>query len=188
MQAEFFINLGIDGGEKGIREYKTNKFPNNTIIPLYNVKLSHKETKVQNEVISKAIKSATEYTPIEKYNNIHFKRDDLYKPYSGEFSELGGSKLRQMQMLLQSFMKEGKFAYNGIITYSQTTSIQTLIVAKIAQEYGIKCTIGIGVKSEKLQQSILNNKLLTISQSLGADIVSLSNIGYNSALKHKAIN
>jgi 1-aminocyclopropane-1-carboxylate deaminase/D-cysteine desulfhydrase-like pyridoxal-dependent ACC family enzyme/Fe-S-cluster containining protein len=177
------INLGIDSGDIGIREYKLNKFPIYQLIDTYNIQISFNKKKGNNLMNSKFKK--TELTPIEYVNNMYFKREDYYKPFE-DLKDLGGSKVRQLQMFIESKINDNKFPYKGIMTYSQVTSIQSLIVAKIAHDFGIPCVIGIGVKNDKLTKSIEDNNVLNLSKEFDAEIISLSGIGYNNVLESVA--
>ncbi len=119
-------------------------------------------------------------TPIEEYNGILFKRDDLYLPYSGIVEKLGGGKVRQMQKLMISMnrIKDVK----GLITTSSVHSPQSVIVAQVCKDQNIPCIICVGGNRNKLDSSIQKHQSLNVASQLGADIRIVSRLGYDSAL------
>jgi 1-aminocyclopropane-1-carboxylate deaminase/D-cysteine desulfhydrase-like pyridoxal-dependent ACC family enzyme len=183
-----YVNFGESEVDSDLHKNKISKYNS-----AYTYKSSYvKLRKIENNKNKQSMKTEdinvvkvmdiNELTPIEIYNNVYFKRDDLYKPFNGEFSELGGSKIRQLQFLID-YIKNTQSNVSGIMTYNQVTSIQSLVVAKIANEHNLDCTIGIGVKSDKLENTIEKYKPLKLAQKLGASIISAGNIGYNSSLQ-----
>ncbi len=50
-------------------------------------------------------------TPIEKYNNIYFKRDDKFAPYG----DVNGGKMRQTIALFEKYKDKIKNEHNNIV-------------------------------------------------------------------------
>ena len=81
-------------------------------------------------------------TPVEEYNGIFFKRDDLYAPYGENF--VTGGKIRQCRDLIKTNLDYIKEECGGTIsTASSIHSPQAVIVSKVAEEFGLKsiCTL-----------------------------------------------
>lgn len=119
-----------------------------------------------------------ELTPVEEYNNILFKRDDKFEPWSD--LPLNGGKVRQAISLIENNLDNIKLRNNTIISATSVHSPQGVILAKVAKEYGLNCVLAIGgVKN------ISNNPLMLKAQELGAKIEIVSSFGYNSVLFDK---
>lgn len=59
------------------------------------------------------IKNKNDLTPIEEYNGIYFKRDDLFMPYDD--MPISGGKVRQMISLVENRLVEIKNYYNNTV-------------------------------------------------------------------------
>lgn len=129
------------------------------------------------------IKDKSELTPIEEHDRMLFKRDDLYQPY--EDMELGGGKVRQMQFLMDSLMKDKK-QYSGLLTHCSLSSPQSLIVAKESKMHGFNSLL---IAGGKTNEKMLKMKYLPIrlASQLGMNISIVSHLGYPSVLMSKAI-
>ena len=76
-------------------------------------------------------------TPVEEYNGIFFKRDDLYAPYGEDF--VTGGKIRQCRDLIKTNLDYINEECGGTIsTASSIHSPQAVIVSKVAEEFGLK--------------------------------------------------
>lgn len=114
-----------------------------------------------------------ELTPIEKRGDFLFKRDDLYIPF--DFSPVNGSKLRQCLLLMKSHL--GKV--NGVITGTSIKSPQAPIVASVAKNLNLHCTILYGgTTKDKLKE----NRYANICKAMGANIEIASKFGYTTVL------
>jgi 1-aminocyclopropane-1-carboxylate deaminase/D-cysteine desulfhydrase-like pyridoxal-dependent ACC family enzyme len=120
-----------------------------------------------------------ELTPVEEYNNILFKRDDLYAPYGKDF--VTGGKIRQCRDLVITNLKHIKEECNNTIaTASSIHSPQAVIVSKIAEEFKLKSIIGIGNTTVKKAMKI---KPMRLCAELGSEIIILSKSqGFNNVL------
>ena len=82
-------------------------------------------------------------TPVVPINGIFYKRDDLYAPYGDNF--VSGGKVRQCRDLIMSNMKHiQENCDNTIATAASIASPQSVIVSRVAQEFGMKSIIGFG--------------------------------------------
>lgn len=103
-----------------------------------------------------------ELTPVEEYNGILFKRDDLYTPF--EDIPLSGGKVRQAICLLANNYNYIKEECEGHI-YSATgvKSPQGIVVTRTAKEFGFSSLVFIGnsgpkgIRSNNLMMNILTN-------------------------------
>lgn len=119
-------------------------------------------------------------TPVEKYNSIWFKREDLYNP----FPSLGitGSKIRQCLALIKENKKKIIDDFDSCIaTAASVHSPQSVIVAQIAKKYKFQCIIGYG-GSLSVQEAIQRHRTLNTCHKLGAQIVNLSKLAYSAVL------
>ena len=115
-------------------------------------------------------------SPIQTYNNILYKRDDLYKPYDIPIS---GGKIRQCENLLQPLVDEIRTKYNNTVAICGSVhSTQSVIVSHIANSLGMESIIGIGGKVD-----FNNHPMLKFChEKYGTEIKILSGISYNSTL------
>ena len=125
----------------------------------------------------------TELTPVEEHQGIFFKRDDLYAPYGEDF--ITGGKIRQCRDLIKTNLE---YIINEcgstISTAASIQSPQSPIVARVAQEFGLKSIIGFGnttIEGALKQKSIswcrdLNAELVVLSESQGFNNVLYSNL------------
>lgn len=117
-------------------------------------------------------------TPVEYVEGIYVKREDLFKPYP--FSNANGSKLRQCALLIE---KNIDIARNGIITGTSVVSPQSVILASVAKDMNVPCTILYGGTNE---ENLKKKKYPMMAKALGANIVIGSKIGYTSVLEARA--
>ena len=59
------------------------------------------------------ITNKNDLTPIEEYNGVYFKRDDLFMPF--EDMPISGGKVRQMISLVEDRLVEIKDHYNNTV-------------------------------------------------------------------------
>lgn len=72
----------------------------------------------------------TEYTPVENHRGVLIKRDDLFT-----FAGVRGGKVRTCLALVTKAQARGA---PGVVTASARTSPQTVIVARIARQLGLR--------------------------------------------------
>ena len=128
------------------------------------------------------ISGFNEFTPIEEYNGIFYKREDKFMPFKD--SLINGGKVRQALAIITKHLEKIKTDYDSTIkTATSIYSPQGLILAKIAKEYNLKCILGVGATKD-WSKSILMKK----ANELGAEIRILSGIGYNTVLFNRLKN
>lgn len=118
-------------------------------------------------------------TPIEEYNGIFYKRDDLYAPYGEDF--VTGGKIRQCRDLIKTNLDHIKEECDSTIsTASSIHSPQAVIVSKVAEEFGLKSIIGFG---NTTVEKALKKKPMKMCADLGSEMVVLSESqGFNNVL------
>ena len=129
------------------------------------------------------IKNHKDLTPVEIYNGIYYKRDDLFMPYDD--IPINGGKVRQCIALVENNLEHiRKDCNNTIATASSIESPQGIIIARVAKEYGLKSilAIGGGTEADKL---IAKHKLVRACRDVGCEIRAVNKLGYNSVLYSK---
>ena len=116
----------------------------------------------------------TELSPVEKRGGLWFKRDDLFAPF-GE-GGVNGSKLRQLIWLVGKAQEQG---YKGIIAGAVAGSPQHVMMARVANYFGMKCAVLSGVKNPQ------KSPMLALAVKYGAEYVPYQ-CGYAAALQSKA--
>jgi len=127
-------------------------------------------------------------TPVEEYDGIYFKRDDLFKPF-GRFrschklyNQINGGKVRQCLTLLLSNRKQIISSFNRTVaTATSVSSPQGTIVSRVAKELGFKSIIGIG--GTTVEKALSNYRTIRIAKKLGSEIKVVSeHYGFNNVL------
>lgn len=122
-------------------------------------------------------------TPIERHENILFKRDDLFKPFPD--LEISGGKIRQcMALIYNNYNYISRFCNGTVATASSVHSPQGIIVCRVAKEFGFKSILGLG-NQKNVEEAKKNHGMVRRAAELGADIRILSKLGYNTALYSK---
>jgi len=118
-------------------------------------------------------------TPVEEYNSILFKREDLYAPYGSDF--VTGGKIRQCRDLIETNLDYIKNECDSTIsTASSIHSPQAVIVSKVAEEFGLNSIIGFG---NTTIEKALKRKAMKMCHDLGSEMVVLSETqGFNNVL------
>ncbi len=118
-------------------------------------------------------------TPVQEYDGIFYKRDDLYAPYGENF--VTGGKIRQCRDLIKTNLDYINEECGGTIsTASSIHSPQAVIVSKVAEEFGLKSIIGFG---NTTVEKALKNKPMKMCADLGSEMVVLSESqGFNNVL------
>jgi hypothetical protein len=102
------------------------------------------------------IQKARELTPIEKYDGVLYKRDDLFIPFPGEM--LNGGKVRQaINLIYQNLDLIRTDYHNKVATACGVDSPQGMIVSRVAKAYNLGCFVGYGALSPK---TLAENKFI----------------------------
>ena len=119
-----------------------------------------------------------ELTPVEEYDGILYKRDDLYAPYENFIT---GGKIRQCRDLVRTNLDYIRDECDSTIaTASSIQSPQAPIVSKVAEEFGLKSIIGFG---NSTIEKATRHKAMSWCQDLGSELIVLSKSqGFNNVL------
>ena len=124
------------------------------------------------------IKRSAELTPIEKYDGVLYKRDDLFIPFPGEM--LNGGKVRQAINLIYQNLDLIRTEYhNKVATACGVDSPQGIIVSRVAKAYNLGCFVGYGNISLKTLSE--NTFIQHIRQNDGI-VESIINQGFDNAI------
>jgi len=119
-------------------------------------------------------------TPIEKYRNILYKRDDLYIPFKDSY--INGGKVRQLiSIVLKNKERILKYHNGGIITGCGVMSPQSVIATRIANEFGIKTIVCTGGN----ERTVDKYPALRNAKDMGANIRVVSKLGYSGPINKK---
>lgn len=111
-------------------------------------------------------------TPVEKYDNILYKRDDLFCPYG----DVNGSKVRQTIELLKNNDVKGIIA--AVSVHSPTGPV----VSRVAKEFNKPCIIAVGgTKPEYLDKL----PMMRLSKYFKADIRIVAGHGMKNVISSK---
>ena len=102
------------------------------------------------------IQKAQELTPIEEYDGVLFKRDDLFMPFPNE--KINGGKVRQAINLIYHNLDLIRNEYNSkVATSCGIHSPQGMIVSRVAKAYNLGCFVGYG---RVLPETLADNKFV----------------------------
>ncbi len=112
-------------------------------------------------------------TPVELYNGIYVKRDDLFQPFGPH--GVNGGKARQGIELIRRNLKTIKNSHHGtIVTTTSVHSTTGAIMAQVAKHYKLKCVICIGGSSGK---TVNNHPMMRLAKEFGAKIINVCGTG-----------
>ena len=117
--------------------------------------------------------TASDLTPVELRNGMHYKRDDLLRDPAGP----NGSKYRACRHLLTQAMARG---YDHVVTAQATASPQSSICATLAAELGMKCTVVVG--ASKPATAVLHPNI-AIAMRANAQLDTGCRVAYNGTLQ-----
>ena len=127
------------------------------------------------------IKKANELTPIEEYDGVLYKRDDLFKPFPGE--ELNGGKVRQaINLIFHNLDLIRKEYHNKVATTSQKDSPQGMIISRVAKAYNLGCFVGYGNISPK---TLSENTFIKHIRENNGIVESIINQGFDNAINSR---
>ena len=104
----------------------------------------------------------TIYTPIEYYEGLYIKRDDLYKPFN---NNVNGTKCREGLAIIEHNLEYCK--KYGVITGCNLTSPQGPIISAICEHYSIPCTVCYGGTTST---NVFTHKMPRLAKQFGANI------------------
>ena len=123
------------------------------------------------------LRQANELTPIEEYDGVFFKRDDLFRPFTGE--ALNGGKLRQAINLIAYNLDKIRNNYKGkVATMGAVDSPQGLIVTRVANYYDLKSIVFYG----NIGDAIKENQFIRHTRYFGGEVESVLGIAFDNRL------
>jgi len=118
-------------------------------------------------------------TPVEEYDGIFYKRDDLFSPFD---NGVNGGKARQAIALIEKNLKYiQEECNNTIITATNVQSPQGLIISTVGKHFGCKVIVGFGYYWGK-DKLIAKNPLIKKAQEAGGNIEVIANASYPSVV------
>ena len=108
-------------------------------------------------------------TPVEEYNGIYYKRDDLYCPWG----DVNGGKVRQAKKLFEQYDWPGVIA--SVSVYSPTGPV----ISRVAKEYEKKCIIAVGGTKPELLDKL---PMMKLAQHFGAEVRIVAGHGMKTAI------
>jgi hypothetical protein len=128
--------------------------------------------------MNELLRKASELTPIEEYNGVLYKRDDLFRPFQEDV--LNGGKVRQAIKLIHKNLELIKSEYHSTVaTTCQKDSPQGLIISRVAKAFDLGCFVGYGNLSHK---TLEENKIITQIRLNGGIADSIINQGFDNAI------
>ena len=129
------------------------------------------------------LQKANELTPIEEYDGIFYKRDDLFRPFPGE--ALNGGKLRQAINLISHNLDLIRSDYNGkVATTGSVDSPQGLIISRVALYYNLKCFVAYGNIGD---EALITNNFIRHTRHFGGEVKSILGIAFDNRLMPKLL-
>jgi 1-aminocyclopropane-1-carboxylate deaminase/D-cysteine desulfhydrase-like pyridoxal-dependent ACC family enzyme len=128
--------------------------------------------------MNELLRKASELTPIEEYNGVLYKRDDLFRPFQEDV--LNGGKVRQAIKLIHKNLELIKSDFHSnVATTCQKDSPQGLIISRVAKAFDLGCFVGYGNLSRK---TLEENKIITQIRLNGGIAESIINQGFDNAI------
>jgi len=109
-------------------------------------------------------------TPVEEYNGIYYKRDDLYCPWG----DVNGGKVRQAGRLFWKYDE-----WPGVIASVSVYSPTGPVISRVAKEYGKKCIIAVGGTKPELLDKL---PMMKLAQHFGAEVRIVAGHGMKTAI------
>ncbi len=129
------------------------------------------------DYMDELLRKSQAITPIEEYDGIYFKRDDLFRPFGLE--PLNGGKLRQAINLIAYNLDKIRSDYHGkVATMGAVDSPQGLIVTRVANHYGLKCNVFYG----NIGDAIKENQFIRHTRFFGGEVESILGIAFDNRL------
>jgi 1-aminocyclopropane-1-carboxylate deaminase/D-cysteine desulfhydrase-like pyridoxal-dependent ACC family enzyme len=117
-------------------------------------------------------------TPVERYTPCWFKRDDLFMPFDD--IPLSGGKVRQALKLLGNNRQHIIEQEGGVVlTATGVHSPQGLIIARAAQEHGLRCVVFVGATDGN---TVRRHHMLRSVIATGATLNTSARVAYEGAL------
>jgi len=77
-------------------------------------------------------------TPVEKYDGLLYKRDDLFLPF-GKYGTSGGKVRQALSLIGENVDNIIKNHKSTIVTHTQVHSTTGTILTRVCKHYNLKC-------------------------------------------------
>ena len=111
-------------------------------------------------------------TPVEEYDGIYYKRDDLFCPWG----DVNGGKVRQA---IELFATDEIQSSSGVIASVSVHSPTGPVISRVAEQYGKHCTIAIGGTTEERLDKL---PMMKLTKHFGADVKIVAGHGMKTAI------
>ena len=120
----------------------------------------------------------TELTPVEKVEEVFFKRYDYYKPF-GEY-HVNGGKVRQALIMFEKYIENIQSKHNnGVITAGSVHSPQSANIAKVAEFHQVECITCVGgTKPENLDK----HHMMKLTKHYGCEVKIVAGHGMSNVI------
>ena len=136
--------------------------------------------------LNEPVRSHTALTPVEEYDGVYYKRDDLFMPYPDV--PISGGKVRQAISLFEHNYDLIKTRHNNsIATSTNIESPQGIIIARVAREFKLRCILGIGggTTQADADKAMQKHSFFRGCHENGAELRPLSKFGYTNVMYSK---
>lgn len=125
------------------------------------------------EAQERAIESPTDLTPWDLRDGRWYKREDLHRnPYG-----VNGAKYRACRHMLENAAMAG---YEHVVSAQSVLSPQSPIVATIAEELGMRCTLVLGASKP---ETAIKHRNIQIAVQAGAELDTTCRVAYNGVIQ-----
>jgi 1-aminocyclopropane-1-carboxylate deaminase/D-cysteine desulfhydrase-like pyridoxal-dependent ACC family enzyme len=117
-------------------------------------------------------------TPVEKYNNVYYKRDDLFIPFGKD--SVNGGKVRQAIHLFDDLHDDIRDNHNGgVVLASSVHSLQSVVVARLAKQHDFNCIVAVGGSKD---ETLYNHSMMKLVRYYGGEVVNVAGHGMSTVI------
>ena len=105
-------------------------------------------------------------TPVEKYDGLLYKRDDLFLPF-GKYGTSGGKVRQALSLIGENVDNIIENHKSTIVTHTQVHSTTGTILTRVCKHYNLKCIICVGGTTSK---SLKKHHMMMLAEYWGGQI------------------
>ena len=105
-------------------------------------------------------------TPVEEYDGLLYKRDDLFLPF-GKYGTSGGKVRQALSLIGENVDNIIENHKSTIVTHTQVHSTTGTILTRVAKHYNIKCIVCVGGTTSK---SLKKHHMMMLAEYWGGHI------------------
>lgn len=128
------------------------------------------------EAQERAVESPTDPTPWDLRNGRWYKREDLHRNGYG----VNGAKYRACRHMMENAAMAG---YEHVVSAQSVLSPQSPIVATLAEELGMRCTLVLGASKP---ETAIKHRNIQIAVEAGAELDTTMRVAYNGVIQPHA--